>query len=243
MFYRSQTAYEQAHIAAALVFELSKVQALQLREVMVGHLIHIDNDLAQRVAAGLGLKVMPSPPKTCVAVKDLDVSAALQTIGKTKDTLEGRCLAILINDGSDGKTIAVIRKAVLDAGASVKIIAPKIGGVKLADGSAMPADGQLAGSPSVLFDAVAVVLSESGAQMLLSEAAAVDFVRDAYGHLKAIAIDKGGQVLLQKAGVAPDAGVIGASDTAAFLAMAKTRQWNREPSVRTLPSKQGLDII
>jgi catalase len=243
MFYRSQTAYEQAHIAAALVFELSKVQALQLREVMVGHLIHIDNDLAQRVAAGLGLKVMPSPPKTSVAVKDLDVSAALQTIGKTKDTLEGRCLAILINDGSDGKTIAVIRKAVLDAGASVKIIAPKIGGVKLADGSAMPADGQLAGSPSVLFDAVAVVLSESGAQMLLSEAAAVDFVRDAYGHLKAIAIDKGGQVLLQKAGVAPDAGVIGASDTAAFLAMAKTRQWNREPSVRTLPSKQGLDII
>ncbi len=229
MFYRSQTSYEQAHMVAALVFELSKVESVRIRDAMVGHMVHVDKGLAQRVADGLGLEGMPGAPHTSVAVKDLEVSAALQTIGKMKDTLEGRCVAILVNDGSDGKTISAIRKAALGAGASVKIIASKIGGATLAGGSRLPADGQLAGSPSVLFDAVAVVLSEPGARMLLDDAAAVDFVRDAFHHLKAIAIDQGGQTLLQKAGLVPDAGVMAASDVAAFIAMAKTRQWEREP--------------
>ena len=234
MFYRSQTVHEQAHIALALVFELSKVEALKVREAMVGHLIHIDDELAQRVATDLGLDAMPTAPATAVVVKDMDQSPALRTIGKMKDTLEGRCVGILINDGSDGKAIAAVKKAALDAGAMVKIIAPKIGGAKLADGSLLSADGQLAGSPSVLFDAVALVLSASGAQMLLGESAAIDFVRDAFGHLKAIAVDDGGRALLQKAGVAADAGVRDAADLAGFIAMAKTRQWARESSVRNL---------
>ncbi|MGZ8896378.1 MAG: catalase HPII, partial [Candidatus Aminicenantales bacterium] len=118
--------------------------------------------------------------------------------------------------------------------ASVKIVAPKVAGAKLADNSIMPADGQLAGTPSVLFDAVAVILSDEGAQALSSESAAIDFVRDAYGHLKAIAVDKGGQALLKKANIGRDAGVVNADDRPAFIAMAKTRQWDRERSVRTL---------
>ena len=161
-------------------------------------------------------------------------SPALQTIGKMKDTLEGRCVGILLNDGSDGDVVAKIKKAVLAAGASVKIVAPKVGGVKLADGSVLAADGQLAGTPSVMFDAVAVLLSDAGAQALCSEGAAVDFVRDAFGHLKAIAIDQGGQALLQKAGVGVDPGVVAATDVARFINAAKTRQWAREALLRTL---------
>ena len=127
-----------------------------------------------------------------------------------------------------------IRKAALKAGATVKIVAPKVGGAKASDGSMLAADGQLAGTPSVMFDAVAVVLSTAGAQALFDEAAAIDFVRDAFGHLKAIALDEGGQALFDKAGCAADAGVVEASDTAAFIAAGKTRQWDRERSVRTL---------
>ena len=109
-----------------------------------------------------------------------------------------------------------------------------MGGAKLADGSMLEADGQLAGTPSVLFDAVAVILSDEGAQALATESAAIDFVRDAFGHLKAIAADEGGQALLDAAGVKPDAGVVDAGDTEAFIAAAKTRQWDREAKVRTL---------
>ena len=233
-FYLSQSAYEQAHIASALVFELSKVEHLHIREAMVGHLRHIEKDLAQRVAAGLGFDKMPAAPKAAAPVREMDPSPALQIIGKMKDTLMGRAIGILVADGSDGATIRKIKKAAASAGASVKIIAPRVGGVKLADGSMLAADGQLAGTPSVLFDAIAVILSEKGAKALSMESAAIDFVRDAFGHLKAIAADQGGRTLLKSANVGQDAGVVDADDKDAFIAAAKTRQWKREKSVRTL---------
>ena len=233
-FYRSQTAYEQAHLASALVFELSKVEHVHVREAMVGHLRHIEQDLANRVAAGLAMSKMPDAPPAAAPVREMNPSPALQIIGKMKDTLMGRAIGILIADGSDGAVIKKIKKAATDAGAAVKIIAPKVGGAKLADGSILPADGQLAGTPSVLFDAVAVILSDGGAKVLSKESAAIDFVRDAFGHLKAIAVDKGGQSLLKVANVEQDPGVVDASNQDAFIAAAKTRQWDREKSVRTL---------
>ncbi|MBF0215840.1 MAG: catalase [Candidatus Omnitrophica bacterium] len=233
-FYLSQTAYEQAHIASALVFELSKVEHVHVREAIVGHLRHIEEDLAKRVAAGLGFNKLPTKPEAAAPVDERKPSPALQIIGKMKDTLMGRAIGILIADGSDGAVIKRIKKAATDAGASVKIVAPKVGGAKLADGSILTADGQLAGMPSVIFDAVAVILSDEGRKELSNESAAIDFVRDAFGHLKAIAVDTGGEALLKKAGVGHDAGVVDAGDKDSFIAAAKTRQWSREKFVRTL---------
>lgn len=233
-FYISQTAYEQAHIASALVFELSKVEHVHVREAIVGHLRHIEEDLAKRVVVGLALDKIPDAPVAAVTVQEMAPSPALQIIGKMNDTLMGRAIGILIADGSDGAVIDKIKKAATDAGAAVKIITPKVGGAKLADGSKLVADGQLAGTPSVLFDAVAVILSDEGAKALSMESSAIDFVRDAFGHLKAIAVDKGGQALLQIANVGQDAGIVDTNNTDAFITAAKTRQWNREKSVRTL---------
>jgi len=233
-FYHSQSTYEQSHIASALVFELSKVEHLHIREAMVGHLRHVEEDLAQRVAFGLALAKLPDAPATAAPVQQLERSPALQLIGKMKSTLEGRAIGILVADGSDVNAIKKIQKAALDAGASVKIIAPKVGGARLADGSLLAADGQLAGTPSVLFDAVAVILSDEGAKALSMESAAIDFVRDAFGHLKSIAVDKGGLALLKKSDIKSDAGIVTANDAGTFIAAAKTRQWDREKSVRTL---------
>ena len=233
-FFRSQSEPEQAHIASSLVFELSKVETEYIREAVVGHLLRVDEELGERVAAGLGMSKLPRAAPTTVPAEDRPASPALQIIGKMKATLEGRAVGILVNDGSDAALVALLRKAAKGAGASVKIVAPKVGGAKLSDGSMLKADGQLAGTPSVLFDAVAVILSDAGAKALASEGAAIDFVRDAFGHLKAIAIDAGGQQLLQIAGVKPDSGVVAAGETAAFIEASKTRLWAREPGVRTL---------
>ncbi len=233
-FFRSQSTFEQAHIASALVFELSKVEHVHVREAMVGHLRHIEETLAERVANGLAIAPLPPAPPAATPVIDLPVSPALQIIGKAKDTLAGRAIGILIADGSDAALIATLKQAVVAAGASVKLVAPKVGKVKLSDGSALSADGQLAGTPSIMFDAVAIILSKEGAAMLIKEAAAVDFVRDAFGHLKAIAADAGGKTLMDKAGVVADDGVMGVADTKHFLKAAKTRQWGRESAVRTL---------
>ena len=59
-----------------------------------------------------------------------------------------------------------------------------------------------------MFDAVAIILSDEAAALLGKEAAAIDFVRDAFGHLKAIGVDKGGEALLKTAAIEQDAGVI-----------------------------------
>lgn len=234
LFYRSQTVPEQAHMASALVFELSKVGTAHVREAIVGHLRHIDADLAKRVADGLGLERLPPAPPAAVEPVDLPPSPMLQLIGKMKDTLAGRCVGILIDEGSDAATLKALRKAVEAAGARVKIVAPKLGGAKLSDGKQQPADGQLAGTPSLVFDAVALVLSPAAGKRLASEAAAIDFVRDAFGHLKAIALEDGARQVLAAAGIKPDDGVVAADKPAAFVKLAKTRQWEREPTLRTL---------
>lgn len=60
------------------------------------------------------------------------------------------------------------------------------------------------------------------------------FVQWHFGHLKAIAVDKGGISLLDKANIEPDKGVVDSKDIGGLIAAAKTRQWDREALVRTL---------
>ena len=233
-FYRSQTGFEQAHIASAFVFELSKVETPHVREAIVGHLRNVDEDLARRVADGLALPSLPPAQAKAVPAKDQPPSPPLQIIGKMKDTLKGRAVGILIHDGSDAAVIKALRRAAESAGATVKLVCLKVGGAKLGDGRHQPADGQLAGTPSVVFDAVALVLSDEAGKLLAKEAAAIDFVRDAFGHLKAIAADAGAQAVLKAGGIRKDAGVVDASDSAGFIKAAKTRQWAREAKLRAL---------
>ena len=233
MFYRSQSEIEQAHIASALVFELSKVETPSVREAVVGQLQPIDMALAERVAKGLGMQQLPPAAPAAQPAKDLPLSPALRIIDRMQPTLAGRCIGLLVDDGSNAETIATLRQAVEHAGARLKIIAPRIQ-VTLSDASLLSADGQLAGSPSALFDAVASVLSLEQGEKLSHEAAAVDWFRDAFGHLKAIAACQGSRHLLDAGGIQPDAGVFGTDQLADFLQAAQTRQWAREPQVRTL---------
>ena len=201
---------------------------------MVGHLRHIEESLAQRVAAGLGLETLPEAPPSAAPVLDLQPSPALGLMARMKDTLAGRTLGILIADGSDGTRFEPLRLAAVQAGATVRLVAPRVGQVRLADGTPQAADLQLTGSPSVLFDAVAIILSAEGAAILGKDSAALDFVRDAFAHLKASAVDAGGQALFDQANLVTDEGVLGADDPVAFLAAAKGRVWEREPKVRGL---------
>ena len=62
-----------------------------------------------------------------------------------------------------------------------------VGGVEASDGSWIEADEKIDGGPSVVFDAVAVLLSDAGAKLLADEATARDFVADAFAHCKFIA--------------------------------------------------------
>jgi catalase len=231
LFFLSQTESEQAHIASSFVFELSKVGLGQVPARMVANLRNVDEQLAKRVAEGLGIDL---PAKATAARKPVDMapSDALSIQKNMRDTLEGRAVGILITDGSDAKQLKAVIAAVEAAKGKAVIVAPKIGGATLSDGKVRKADGQLAGTPSQLFDAVAIILSDEGCAAMVKEGAAVQFVMDAFGHLKAIGASDAARPLLDKAGVDLDAGVTGLDDS--FVAAAKKRFYDREPAVRML---------
>ncbi len=210
LFFRSLAAPEQAHLASALVFELSKVGLEHVRVRMMSNLVncrcgpgqarrgrawHAPAQGIQGSGGAAGSRSLAGPARSSRARVRRTASRAARS-------------AILVADGSDAKAVSALIGAITGAGARAVIVAPKVGGATLSDGKLLKADAQLAGYPSVLADAVAVILSDDGCAALLKEAAAVQFVMDAFGHLKAIAHSPEAQPLLDKAGVVPDEGVV-----------------------------------
>ncbi|ARM88118.1 catalase [Rhizobium sp. CIAT894] len=236
-FFISQTPPEQRHIAAALIFELSKVETPVIRERMVSHLMNIDETLASKVGHALGLKSMPKPADAAMPTRqDLEPSPALSIVERGPKRFEGRKLGILVTDGSDAAIFKSLLAEVTEQKATFEVIAPKIGGVTLSDGNWIEAHQMIDGGPSVLYDAVALLPSSAGSSDLLKEATAHDFVSDAFVHCKFIGYVETARPLMQKAGIADslDEGVLAlraAGDVAAFVkALGKLRVWGREPS-------------
>ena len=236
LFFNSQTKTEQNHIISAFIFELSKVDTKAVRTRMVGQLANVDKTIAQRVADGLG---MTGPiaviPTKVPARTDLAPSDALSIIKKMKPGVQTKTIGCLVADGTDAQEVLALKKAAHKLGAHVKIVAPKVAGAIAKDGTLIEADFQLAGGPSVLFDAVFVALSDSGAKLLSTESAAVAWLHDAFAHLKVIGATAASQPLLTVSGVVPDAGVLPADDMQLYLdTVAQGRIYDREPKVRTI---------
>lgn len=233
LFFRSLHEAEQNHAVSAFVFELSKVTLEHVRVRMLGNLRNVDETLAERVASGIGMD-LPKASLAAVPTRDLKPSPAVRIIGNMKEILKGRDVGILIDDGSDAKVFAAVKSAVESAGGRPIVIAPKVGGATLSNGKKQVADAQLAGCPSVLVDAVAIILNEEAAQKLCGESAAVQFVMDAFGHLKAIGHTEEALPLLEKAGVEEDEGVVDLTGKT-FIQAAAKRFFDREVKVRIVP--------
>ena len=170
---------------------------------LVSHLPNIDTKLAERVAQGLGLKGTIQPAVPAKDPKsDLKPSPALSIAQNGPKTFAGRKVGVLVTDGTDRAIFDGLKAAVEKEGAVVEVIAPAIGGVTASDGSLIEGRQKIGGGPSVLYDAVAVLPSVKGCQMLLKNAAAKDFVSDAFAHLKFIAYVDSAVPLFQKAGIA-----------------------------------------
>ncbi|WP_312366991.1 catalase C [Ensifer sp.] len=247
-FYISQTPPEQRHIAAALTFELSKVETPVIRERMVSHLFNIDETLATTVAHKLGFQAMPKPADAAMPTRqDLEPSPALSIVERGPQRFEGRKLGILITDGVDAKLFNGITEAIKKEKAVFELVAPKVGGVTASDGSWIKADHMIDGGPSVLFDAVALLTSSAAIDDLVKEATARDFVADAFQHCKFIGYDESAIPLLEVAGItgAFDEGVVplpGEEGLSAFVSqLGKLRVWGREPSVKLGSASPRID--
>jgi catalase len=143
----------------------------------------------------------------------------------------------VVSDGTDADVFDALVEAVTAAGGVYDVVAPKIGGVTLSNGEALAAKHKIDGGPSVLFDAVAVIPSAEGAQLMAGDGPSRDFVSDAFAHCKFIGLSDGGTAVMTAAGLGDklDAGCIALAapaDTAAFIAScAPLRLWERELKV------------
>lgn len=237
-FYISQTAIEQKHIGDALVFELGKCERPDIRARMVSHLRNIDEDLAATVARGLRLPKLPAAAPPFKAPIDLPPSPNLSIVRRGPGRFEGRKLGLLVTDGADAGLVKALVDAATAEGALCEIIAPQVGGAVLSDGVLLEAQQKIDGAPSVVYDAVAVVVSPDGAKLLAIDKPAKDFINDAFAHGKFIGFTQEAAPFFERAGLLPadhDEGVIplaAPGDAAAFIkACGQLRVWEREMKV------------
>jgi catalase len=233
-FYLSQMPVEQKHIADAFVFELSKVERVDIRERMVANLRNVDDEFAQQIADLLGLEKLPDKSEPAVEPRtDLAPSPALSIVLNGPESFAGRKLGVLVSDGVEASTIDQLITEVESNDALIEFVAPKVGGFTTSDGAKKAADQKLGGGPSVLYDAVAIVVSAEGAALLAEQPAARDFVADAFAHSKFIGHVAAAAPLLEAAGVATrmDDGFVAIDDNGGGRLLERCREvrfWERE---------------
>jgi catalase len=203
LFWHSQSEPEQAHIVKAFRFELGKLEVPAIRERMIGMLTQVDPTLAKRVAQGLGLNVPTKPPmpvNQSVPANgnpadyqptpnkiSASRSPALSMTNSVKGGITTRKVAILAGDGVNDADLNGMKKALIEAGAQAKIVAPRLGILTSAKGAQLHIDFSFLTSSSVLFDAVYIPGGDKSIQALQQEDDAVEFVKEAYKHCKTLA--------------------------------------------------------
>jgi len=204
LFWNSQTDIEKAHIVRAFRFELSRVQVPAIRKRMVASLANVDDDLAQRVAEGLGMEVPEAMPR---AVKrpprpEVERSPALSLFARPGDgSIRTRRVAIFVADGVDGAAAQAVHAGLMEQGAVPRYVGARLGTVTAADGIAIEVDATFENMPSVLFDAVAVPGGKQAATVLGGVGQALEFLKDQYRHAKPILALGEAADLVENAGI------------------------------------------
>ena len=206
LFWRSQSEWEQEHIVEAFCIELSKVTAPEIRNRMVSHLVHIDDALAMRVAKGLGISFSPAAAPELAVLQDKDALAEMDLVESSlslqhhhKESLVGRCVAVLVANGFERERLMAFWEQLTAAGASVKIISSRLGSVTCSLGQTLQVDHSFVAVGSVMFDAVYIPGGARSLEALCKDANAILFVKEAYKHGKAIAASNEGGMLITRA--------------------------------------------
>ena len=261
LFFNSQSGPEKQHIIDALSFELGKVTSKEIRSRMLGILSQIEKELAEKVAYNLGMQVPakleqpvnhsfpadanPEDYQPVQKQSSLKTSEALSMANTIKGDISTRCIAMLVADGASENSITIVRDALQAAGATVDLIAPRLGMLATEGGAEFEIEKSFLTTPSVVYDAVYVAGGTKCVATLKANADAIHFLNEAFRHCKAIAADESaGDVLREtyfakklpkaskdEAGTAE--GIIVGSDhksvaTKFIQAIGQHRFWDRE---------------
>lgn len=268
LFWKSMSQIEQKHIVKALHFELGKVESKAIRERMVNEILNnISHELATKVAKGIGV----SPPSSEVVSKVKDnIESAAQPVKDTfahgkgvqdspalsqersekPDTIKSRKIAVLADDGFNHENLLMIKDALTENGAMVKIVSMFKGTITSADGKEIEVDKSHITTGSIMFDAIFVPGGKKCVEALKKQGDVLHFINEAFKHCKPIgALDEGVEILLKSdlkgvklidatsnEALVEDSGVVTGNSNAdrkgfieAFIrAITKHRHWDRE---------------
>ncbi|WP_428311111.1 catalase [Hydrocarboniphaga sp.] len=249
LFWNSQTQVEKNHIIAAFRFELTRVQVQAIRERVLGLLANVADELAQGVAAGLGIPVPPAQPRALAnaAKPEVEVSKMLSLFARPGDgSATGKKIALLVCDGVDGVSLRAVHQALIEAGAAPRFVGARLGIVKPESGQPIHVEITTETAPSVLWDAVVIPGGEAAQASLSALGQVKEFLKDQYRHCKPILALGASRQLIEAAGLptvladgSPDLGIIqdamsakgkrrSAGVDAFIAALAKHRYFDRD---------------
>ena len=119
---------------------------------------NISEDLAARIANGLGIAMPAKALRRKTATGSGNITGLVYS-EKLERNIAGRCIGVLVSDGSDAAAIDKLRTAIAKKGAITRLVAPKLNGITFIRWYNHHRQRvKFAGTPSQLFDAVAVIL-------------------------------------------------------------------------------------
>ncbi len=190
LFYESQTDWEKAHVVDGFRFELSKLTVPAVRERMVAGLRNVSEDLAQRVADGLGIDPLPEPlPKAIkqIGKPEIDKSPALSLMARPGDgSIRTRNICVLIAPGVDADAVVTVQNALVSEGAICRLVGPRVGGIKTKGGGLLQASASMENEPGFLFDGLVLPAGQAAVDALSKHPFTMAFIKDQYLHGKPI---------------------------------------------------------
>ncbi|PBK83955.1 catalase-domain-containing protein [Armillaria gallica] len=186
LFYNTLAPHERAHLISALSFELSHCDDPVVYETYTNVLNNIDYDLSKIVARNVGgitphSPARENPGKTSPALSQTYYFPKVPTIAS-------RRIAILVADEFDQANVEGMQGAIHELGALPFLIGPRRGRIfpKGGKSEGMMVDHHFEGQRSTLFDAVLVPSGVEHAKILSENGRTVHWIRESFGHCKAI---------------------------------------------------------
>jgi catalase len=208
LFWHSQTEVEQQHIVDALHFELGKVDHVHVRQRICDLLFHVDRDLADRAAAGVGVERVtgdlsyldegtaprPGPARSAAAPGRSPSLSQADQPGSPRS----RKVAVLVAEGYDHASVTTVLDGLREAGVRPATVSSRLGTCH-GQGGEVDVDKTFDTAASIMFDAVLVAGGAESAGTLAGNGDALHFVNEAFKHCKPVAALGAGVDLLHAA--------------------------------------------
>jgi catalase len=192
LFWNSLSEREKARLVKTFHFEVGNVDDYDVRKRIVDMFNHVSEDLAKKIAVGVGVEPPSEPGGTGVTETSPSVS-----IENTVYTAKGRKVAILAENGFNYEDVDQVMEGLKKEGVTCEIVSTNKGMIKSADGRELKVTKSQVTTTSVKYDAVYVPGGRESVDNMKEQGYVLHFINEQYKHLKTIAASNEGIEIVQ----------------------------------------------